>query len=197
MAEVKYADYGCPESCSSADLPAVDFNECTDAVESEESEITDVFLSVEDDAGTDPKYFPSDWTDADAWTAAIAQSGNGIRHLTVIGDKPLPENASRTISKGRIIFGRAKHQINFDIDDVTAANYELMRRGQCGGRWVIWYATAGGKLYGGPKGFSANVALAGEVLERGEGNFAVLRFNLTWKAKNSPPRINNPMAEAA
>lgn len=189
MSEVKYTCETCPANCASADLPIVLFNECTDAVISEESEITDIYLSPEDDANPgQPKYKPATWTSAAAYVTATVNGGAGLKHLTVIGDKPLPEVTSRVISKGRVIPGLANHTLNFDIDDTTDANYNLMRRGQCGGRWVMWYKTKGGYVYGGANGFSANVANAGEVLARGEGNYSLFQFIMTWKAKCSPPR---------
>lgn len=192
MSQVKYALETCPANCTSADFPAVDFNDCTDAFVSEESEITDIWISPEDDSTPgEPKYKPTDWLSKAAWETATAQTGAGIRRLTVIGDKPLPEvNASRNVSRGRIVPGQATHTVNFDIDDVTPENYALMRRAQCGGSWVMWYATKR-FIYGGAKGFSANVLNAGEVLQRGD-NFTVLSFIMTWKAQQSPPRAANP-----
>ena len=191
MSEVKYTLETCPANCASADFPAVNFSDCTDAFVSEESEITDIWLSPEDDANAgEPKYKPTDWTSKSAWETATNQSGAGIKHLTVIGDKPLPETASRTVSKGRVIPGLGTHTVNFDIDDVTPENYTLMRRAQCGGRWVMWYATKR-FIYGGAKGFSANVVNAGEVLQRGD-NYTVLSFIMNWKAQQSPPRAANP-----
>lgn len=191
MSEVKYTLETCPANCASADFPAVNFSDCTDAFVSEESEITDIWISPEDDANAgQPKYKPTDWLSKAAWDTATSQSGAGLKRLTVIGDKPLPETASRTVSKGRIVLGESTHTVNFDIDDVTPENYALMRRAQCSGRWVMWYATKR-FIYGGAKGFSANVANAGEVLQRGD-NYTVLSFIMNWKSPQSPPRAANP-----
>lgn len=182
----QYACITCPEDCLSADLPPVDFQDCTESVTTEESEITDVLIST----GT----VPSDWTTAIGWSGIISQSGsNSIRRLTGIGDIPLREVTSREISGSRIVPGKANYSFNFDIDDVTDLNYTLMRRMQCGGLYKIWYITAGGYLYGGPTGIEVNVSNAGEVLARGEGTYNVFQFLFTWQAGCEPERILNPI----
>ncbi len=199
MEAVKYACIACPADCTNSDLPAVDFSNCVDSMVSEESEITDIFMTIPDDANPgDPLAKPTDWTTKAAWDLIIASSGLAkVRQLTVIGDLAEPEGTVRTVSKRRRILGEHTFTLNFDIDDISLANYDFMRRLQCGASVVIWYATAGGFLYGGPNGFQVDITKAGQILERGDGNYAVLRFQVQWKAKCSPPRIENPMAVAA
>lgn len=182
----QYACDQCPENCASADLPNVLFNDCPEAVISEESEITDLFLSTET--------VPSDWTNTSAWNAVLGQSApNKIRRLTGIGDVPLPEAITRTISGGRIIKTSENYTINFDADDTTDANYAFMRRLQCGGTFKMWYQTLGKYLYGGPIGIEVNVSNAGEVLARGESGFNIFQFILTWTADCGPERIVSPI----
>jgi hypothetical protein len=182
----QYACPQCPEDCSNADLPNVDFSDCTDSVVDEESEITDIFLS------TGAK--PEDWTSTASWNAILGQSGsNNIRRLTGIGDEPIPEPLSRAISGGRTISENYKHTINFWVDDLSDANYSFMQRLQCGGSFRMWYQTIGGFLYGGPNGIQVNVSSAAEVLERGENSFATLQYVFKWTAGCNPDRIETPI----
>lgn len=194
MPAVKYATPTCPTDCTTADLPAIAMADCVDAMITEESEIQEIFMTINDGAGA-PKAKPTSWTSKSDWLAVIADTGNDkVRKLNVIGDKPLADATTRTLSKRRKKAGTKTQTINFDIDDISPANYDFMRQLQCGATVVIWYSTVGGYLYGGPNGFEVSVANIGEVLDRGENNYAVIRGILSWENQFSPPRIANPMA---
>lgn len=191
---VEYTGPTCPENCASTDLPAVAFNDCVDSMVIEESEIEEIYCTVPEDGA--PLAKPTDWTTKAAWDAVVADTGTGkIRRLTVIADKPESESTVRVVSKGRKQQGPRTHTINFDIDDATQANYEFIRRLQCGSSLVIWYATKD-FLYGGPDGFEVNVTKAGQILARGADSIALLAGQLQWTRKWDPPRIPNPMAVA-
>lgn len=183
---MQYSCPVCPTSCLNADFPAVDFNDCTDAFISEESEITDIYIS----SGT----VPGDWTNSASWQAVLSQTAsNKIRNLTGIGDLTLPEGQNRTVSKGRLINDSSRYRITFDVDDVTDLNYTMLRRMQCGGTFKIWFKTEGNYLYGGPTGIMADIENAGEVLQRGEESYSIFQIIFTWEASCSPDRIMNPI----
>jgi len=181
-------------------MPVVSFADCVDAVTEEESEISEVFMTVPVDDGNGnitAQGGPSDWTSASAWAAAISNSGNGqVRHLVVVADKGAGDQTSRTLSRGRIKYGTKTHTMNITIDDVTDENYNLIRNLECGVDVVIWYQTSGGYLYGGSTGVKAT-ATADWILDRGADSFAVGTITLTWKAKCNPPRMVSPIAIAA
>jgi len=181
-------------------MPAVDFSDCSDAVEEEESEISELFMStIQDDGNGNLSVAgaPGDWTSAGSWAGAISNSGAGaVRHLIGIGDKGAGDQTSRTISRGRIKFGEKTFTLNFSIDDVKSVNYDFIRALECGVDVGFWYQTKGGYLYGGPTGIKAT-AQADWILDRGEGTYAVGQITLTWKAPCNPPRIESPIAIAA
>lgn len=178
-------------------LPAINFADCTESVKDEESEICNVFLSLPDPNNpTEPLQSPGDWSSAASWDGVLGNSGNSIRDLIGIGDLPLPETSTRIISKRRRKTGLKKYTMNFDIDDMTDENYEFVRALGCGKDVVIWFATIGGYLYGGAKGFQATVTVADPQLDRGENVYAKLVLQFQWDAQSAPPRIINPMVEA-
>lgn len=179
---------GCPDDCTNAAPPAVDFQECVDSVTSEESEIVHIYMTIENGTTGVPLHKPTDWTSKAAWATAVTNSGSGIRKLTVIGDQPEPTQSSRTVSKRRKKLNDSVFVMNADIDDMSNLNYEFIRSLQCGGTKCIWYETIGGYIYGGPNGWTADVTKAAPKLDRGENNFAVGALQFEWKAKWSPPR---------
>lgn len=196
MALADYSGPTCPDSCGDVSLPAVDIQECVDSIEVELSEITDIYLVATDSSG-DAVVVPTDWTSEADWTAVLDQSlDNKIRHLIVSGDKPATEDTEATFSKFRTKVTNRGHTVNADVDDVSDLNYEFMRTLQCGATVRMWFATYGGKLYGGATGIKADVK-ANYALERGQESRALIQFVFTWDHLQDPPRIANPLAAAA
>lgn len=187
----------CPENCEEFAMPSVDFADCVDAHVEEESEISEVFMTVPQDDGNGNITgvgAPADWSSAASWTAAISASGAGaVRHLIGIGDKPTADQDTRTISRGRTKYGPKTFTVNFDIDDVSDLNYELIRNLECGVDVVFWFQTKGGYLYGGSTGIKAT-AQADWILDRGDGSYSRGQITLTWTALCNPPRIESPIA---
>jgi hypothetical protein len=191
---VKYACL-CPEECGDQLLP-VDLADCLSQYVLETSEISDVFLSIEDpDNPGQPLYGPTDWTSAADWAAAIDNdTAAGVLHLQGIGDKPAAEEQEVTVDRFQLKVLNRTHTLNFDVLHMTDNNYEFGRSIQCGATFVMWFATTGGYIYGGQNGFTVN-AKANFVKERGEGSFASLQLIFTWKAICDPPRAVSPFAE--
>lgn len=194
MAKVSYADPSCPEDCGQFTLPAVDFSDCAEGVEIEESEICAIYMTTPDANNPgEPIAKPSDWTSMAAWESVIA--GGSVKELFGIGDMPESSANVVTISKQRKKKLPSGRTINFDIDDMSQANYDFIRSLSCGQDVVIWFATIGGYMYGGDKGFQVTVTTADPVLGRGEGTFAIGKLVLEWKQLSPPPRTLNPLAE--
>lgn len=196
MALADYTGPTCPDSCGTVSLPAVDIQECVDSIQEELSEITDIYV-VSVDENSDPVAYPADWTASAEWDIVLHQStADKIRHLIVSGDKPDPEDTETTFSKFRQKVTNRRHTINADVDDVSDLNYTFMRNIQCGTTVRIWYATYGGKLYGGPTGILCD-AKATYALERGQDSRALIKFTFTWDKLFEPPRITNPLDATA
>lgn len=194
MAVADYTGPTCPTACGVVTVPAVDIADCVDSIQEELSEITDVYV-VGVDANGDPLAAPADWEVAGVggWADELDQAvADKIRHLIVSGDKPDTENTDITFSKFRIKTVNRRHTLSFDVDDVSDLNYTFMLSMQCGATVRLWYATYGGKLYGGPTGILADIR-ANYALERGQDSRALIKFIATWDRKFDPPRIDNPL----
>lgn len=194
MAIADYTGPTCPTACGVVTIPAVSIQECVDSIQEELSEITDLYV-VGVDANGDALAAPVDWTVAGAggWADVLDQSvADKVRHLIVSGDKPDTENTDVTFSKFRTKTVQRRHTVNADIDDISDENYTFMLNLQCGATFRMWYATYGGKLYGGATGILCDVN-ANYALERGQDSRALIKLNLTWDRKFDPPRIANPL----
>lgn len=187
--------YDCPDpqDCDTPVLPSVLFDPCSPEA-AYLSEVNRVYISYEDPANAGvPATGTVDWQDAAAIDTAF-DGTDGIV-LTVIGDKPAAEEDVRQISDGRTFIGERTHSLNITIDEANNDNYEFVRSLQMGGKFIIWYATRGGKLFGGDEGILANVSSANEVLERGEGNYEVYNVTFQWKKQCSPPQETYALSE--
>ena len=183
----------CPENCDEAQLPSVDFDDCSP--ELNESEIEWIFV-----AKSDADDF-ADIEDATEWTTRITQTAgdpapdpdNSIRALRVIGDKPAPEIQTREVSGGRTLQTSKNHTLNVEVDETNATNYEFARNTGCNPTYKLWYLTRAGKVYGGICGLSANMVL-NLIQNRGNGEIEKYIGTVTWQDKVDPPRANFPLA---
>ncbi len=186
--------YECPavQDCETPVLPSVAFDECSPDA-SRRAEINRVYVSYEDPANAGvPATGAIDWSDASGITTAF-DGTNGII-LTVIGDKPDPEEDQRQVSNNRTIIGERTHTINATIDDMSDDNYEFVRSMQMGGKYIIWYETIGGSVFGGDEGILANVNSATLPLERGDGNYEAGNVQFSWKKVCDPPREDSALS---
>lgn len=178
----------CAQDCN-ANLPAVDFDDCAPVVSF--SEIRRIFIAKSNAAAF------ANWAAAAEWEARLSQSsttGNDyIRALTVIGDKPAATEIVKDISNGRQVTIGKDHVINFTIDDVSQANYEFMRWTECGGKFIIWYETEGGWMYGGNAGIPKVKVSVNSVLPRGRDEIETLVGTLTFRQKFHPERVASPI----
>jgi len=177
----------CPEGCDSF-LQAVDFDYCDPYVQF--GEIDHIYAKARD--GSDLL----DWAQLALWNARFALDPtadlDAIIDLTVIGDLPPAEAEEIEISLGRKIMSPASFTINFEIDDVSDTNYELMRFFECNFVVDIWYS-ANNMLFGGNAGIEAIISAKYQI-ERGQKSVQKIVGTVKWEATFSPPRITNPMA---
>lgn len=177
----------CPQDCSSP-LPTPEFNACNP--EFNLSEIEEIFIGKADFTGFDDVEDVEEWNDfldgADPYSPGTPE----LVRVIVIGDKPAKSDLTVTGSQRRIITYDSTHTLNFEIDETNDANYEFMRKLQCGAKYRIWWLTRGGKMYGGNKGVLASVTIA-DVLDRGD---AIERFvgAFTWNNKFDVARTPSP-----
>lgn len=176
----------CVNNCD-AGLPVVNFNDCAPTVNF--SEIRRAFLGK---ANIEPF---TDWTQAAEWIDRLSQTsltGNYIRPLTVIGDKPAGTGVIKDISNGRKVTVGKDHTLNLTVDDMTDENYEFMRALECGGQWRLWYETEGGYMHGGNEGILINID-GNHILNRGRDETETIAYVVTWRAKFHPERTKSPI----
>ena len=177
----------CPTDCTSF-LADVDFDYCNPDVQFGEID----HLYIMSQAGDNL----ADWTSLSVWTARMAllpsSDTNAIVDLSVIGDYPMAETEEITISLGRKIQTPATHTINFEIDDVSDDNYELMRWLECNFLIKFWFA-ANEVLFGGHTGIEATLKAKYQI-ERGQKSLQKIVGVVSWESKFSPERTTNPMA---
>src|SRR5690606_24224170 len=142
-------DILCPEDCLDAQIPSVNFDDC-----SPENNLSEIeWLAI---ARSDAADF-LDVEDATEWTTRIAQAAaetppepdDTIRMIRVIGDKPAPEIQTRVVSGGRTLQTGKNHTLNVEIDETNATNYEFARSTACNSTYKLWYVTRAGLVYGG------------------------------------------------
>ena len=177
----------CPTGCDSY-LVEPDFNFCDPDVQF--GEIDHIYLKARD--GSDLL----DWESLAVWTARLALNPltqiDAVIDLVVLGDLPPAETEEIEISLGRKIQSPSTFTINFDIDDVSDANYELMRWLECNMIVDMWYS-ANEVLFGGNPGIECTIQAKYQI-ERGQKSLQKIVGTVKWESKFSPPRTANPMA---
>lgn len=178
----------CPD-CANLALPEVNFNECN--IESYESEVSTVYLALDDPDVDCCAAGAIDITTPAGIEAAV--TAGDLIVMFGIGDVPEPEFTERVVSKRRRVIGNKRHVLNFTIDDMSDANYEALRQLECGGQFRIWFATVGGRIFGGDCGILVDVNSRPLVLDRGEDTFERGELSFSWDRKAAPERGIDPL----
>ena len=175
----------CPSTCSGS-VPEVSFNEC--APEYHWGEISKIYLSESDFVGF------TDVSDLAEWLANLHDSGDDkIRTLIVIGELPEPETTEVPTSGDRIAIGYKTFNLNFIIDETNDANYNFLLMSECGGKYLIWYETSDGMLYGGNDGIEVSLRM-NQIIPRERTAIVTLSGKFSWKSLQSPFRCESPLA---
>jgi hypothetical protein len=128
------------------------------------------------------------------WTTNLSDTAdNKIRTLIVIGELPEPERLEVATSGDRIAIGYKTFNLNFAIDETNDTNYNFLLQTECGGKFLIWYETSDGMLYGGNDGIEVSIVL-NQPIPRERNAIVTIVGKATWKSKFSPYRCDSPMA---
>lgn len=176
----------CPTDCSSI-LPVVEFSEC--APQLLQAQVTKIYLANDGNPLTN-------WEDPAEWATRIDNNSvdpTAIRELTVIGAMAAPSKTEKKISGGRRVYSPEEFTITGRIDDNSDTNYDFARATSCNRQYRMWYATLGGKLYGGNEGILVNFS-AWEEIPEDDLEYAIIAFELKWTLRGKPLRITNPIA---
>jgi hypothetical protein len=177
----------CATGCEDAleTLPGYVFSECAPEVNA--GEIEKIYLGIPGNPFTA-------WTSAAEWNSRLtSNTATKIVALTVIAEKPRPTVNSKDISGGRKVKLDSDHVINFTIDESSQANHDAQRQLDCGGVFLMWYATSGGLLFGGNAGIEVSIE-AGMVIPLSRNDTLTYQGSITWKAKFTEERIVSPIA---
>lgn len=187
----------CPDECGDFVMPAIVSEDCPDSIESELSEIKQLFIASVDPADkTKALGGPTDWTSKTAWETAIDNTLAGkVRSIYGIGDVGEPEKTTRTFHDNKTKVTGRKYTLTFDILDMKQVNYDAMRKLQCGGSLRIWFMTRGNGMYGGQNGIPVNINDADSTFDRGADAYKKIVLSLQWNAKCAPQRIPSPWSE--
>lgn len=174
----------CPTTCSGS-VADVSFNEC--APETHWGEVSKVYITEADFAGF------TDVTDAAEWLTNLGDTGDDkIRTLIVIGELPEPETTETPMSGDRIAIGSKTFNLNFTIDETNETNYNFLLMSECGGKYLIWYETSDGILYGGNDGIEVSLR-ANQIIPRERTAMVTIECKATWKSLQSPFRCESPL----
>lgn len=176
----------CPGACEYQIAP-VDFDICAPKIFF--GEITHIYI-----ASGDATPF-TDVEDLSEWTARLSDDSTDpdvIRDFMVVADLPAATAEEIVVSLGRKVYSPATHVINVDVDDISDTTYEFARSTSCNTSYRIWFATPS-HIYGGTDGILGLVNLR-PVIERGIKSLNKLTGTITWEAKFSPERHDNPFA---
>lgn len=180
---------GAPEACEAIVLPETTNANCPNDYNAFESEITDIWISpVEEStpgagdwAATAP---PADWT-----SFADLNSTAGLKHLTIIGDKPLGEARIAALAKRWTKVIDRTHSLNIDVTDMSELNYEFIRTLQHQAPVAIWFKSYGEWVCGGELGIIVTIDTAGIVWGRGEGTLMTGQLVMKWYNLYDPPAV--------
>lgn len=179
----------CPTDCATGGVPDVAFDLCTPQYRF--GEVTAILVGqigqpmVSGDS-------------AEITTRLAAPTGDASKMVLLHGRGDLPAGAGEPnrFSSKYTITAQKDRTLNFTIVDNTEANYEFVRRvDKCGGRFLIWYITADGYMYGGEAFNSGNeVDLTGdEIIPESDKEFRTLQLTANWTAPMSERKLS-PLA---
>lgn len=176
-------------NCQTFNLSGTDFNDCDPSINY--SEIERLFV-----AGPQAAPF-TNITQASEWATRLNQTGTGdddIRGLIVIGDMPAAAAVVKELSNGRKKPIGKDFTINYTVDDIGDANYNLFKLlDENPYIRLFGFETQGGKMYvyGNAGILVSNISNI--VLARGRDEIEVEQGVITWRKTARPSRIDSPI----
>lgn len=183
----------CPTTCAGA-VADVSFSEC--APDWNYGEVSKIYLAEQNFESVDNAGNPgfSDVTSLTEWNDNLSDTVDGkIRTLVVLGDLAEAEVTELPASGDRIAIGYKTFTLNFTIDETNDTNYNFHLLAECGGKFLIWFETSGGLLFGGNLGIEVSLRL-NYVIPRERTAMQVITGKATWKSLQSPFRSDSPLA---
>lgn len=183
----------CPTGCDGA-VGDVSFSEC--APETHYGEVSKLYIAPANFESVDNAGNPgfSDVTSLTEWNDNLSDTAdNKIRTLIGIGDFPEPETTETPISGDRVVNGPKKFTLPFEVDEVNDTNYNFLLQLECGGKFLMWFETSDGLLFGGNAGIEVSMP-ANYLIPRERTAVQKIMLKPTWKNQFSPFRSDSPLA---
>jgi len=177
----------CPEDCAGS-LPEPKFNDCSPQLGY--GEIETLYIGK---VGTAPF---SNVEDLSEWTTRLGlviSDDDAIRAFTVKGQLAAPAATEIKISKNRTIRGFKTFTMAAQIDEDTDENYEAHLTFECNNKFVIWFATSDGMLFGGNDGIEASI-ISDYIIPPERTAIRYVDLKAIWDSKKSPLRSIDPNA---
>lgn len=168
-------------------LPAVSFEDCN-GVSLLHGEIKEIrFTNIGNPL--------TDVTDGTEWGTRLDDStatDTLIRTLKVRGDKPIAGSNAVNRAGNLKSFGPRTQVINFDLDDLSDANYDAARSMQKLPNWLFWYVDNDGYVYGGNSGITGSFDL-GHQIPREQQDGQTIQGVISWEDRQDPERDTDPV----
>ena len=119
--------------------------------------------------------------------------GEKSKHIVGEGGLAAPEKTVDQYPKNKSRTTKRTYTLTFNIKNMTDDQYEFLRQLQCGWTdFVFWYATVGGRIFGGANGIEPDAIDVDFPLSEGRGDKEVAVLTLTWSADGDPDRGDSP-----
>ncbi len=185
----------CPADCEEVALPAFQFDECKEELNS--SQIMWLYIALPSAPAFTDVSDPVEWATRlgnlpEPEEGEPANPAADIRFLKGIGDKPKPTSNTVEVSGRRTKVISRTHSLTFRVDNTNQVNHDGMRLLQCGGDVKIWYGTIDGLLFGGNDGIKSFVDPGAN---HGGGNTDVINheYAFQWTNLLDPERVESPL----
>lgn len=169
----------CPTDCATGGVPDVAFDLCTPSYRY--GEVTALLIAQVGQPMT-----LGDSAEITQRLAAADETKMVLVHG--YGDLPAASGEPNRLSSKYTITPPKDRTLNFTIVDLNDTNYEFIRRvDKCGGRFLLWYVTADGDMFGGEEFNAGNeVNLTGNyIVPAARTEVATGQFTASWSGPMS------------
>ena len=164
----------CPTDCATGGVPDVAFDLCTPQYKY--GEISQILV-----AQIGQPLLTGDA--AEITTRLTATDETKLSLLKGYGDLPAASGEPNRISSMYTITPPKQRTLNFTVVDNNDTNYEFARRiDKCGGKFLIWYITSTGDMYGGEDFVEGNEVdlTANSIIPQSDQELSTLQFTANW-----------------
>jgi hypothetical protein len=164
----------CPTDCATGGVPDVAFDLCNP--QRKFGEIQQIVV-----AQVGEPFTTGDATEITTRLAAVDETKIVI--LKGYGDMPAASGEPNRISSLYTVTPPKQRTVNFTMIDLNDTNYEFLRKlDKCGGRYLFWFVTADGDMFGGETfndGVEAD-ATANYIIPQSDQESATGTLTISW-----------------